>query len=570
MKFATLDMLLKPVRMRLLKAKGLDYFIRSLTMGIELACMWMVCGRLFLISGYRYGALLSLVAIVGIGLIWLLFRRPTDVDAARLLDQHGLEDRILTALIHQDQTSLVASLQRQDALEKGNLFVEEKLSEVVSMRVPRNRWLPGICALFVLVLLFLLPNPKDVILRDAVKDKAWVEVQKKQVDELVKQLAAKPSPLPVIKQMTEDLKELERRLSQTPTSAKALDELEKSLKKMETSIGDMEKQKQRSEQWAESMQRTEALRELGKALEQKSSESIQREAAKLGEQVQKMTSQQKQQLTSELERLAASAAAASPEAEQQLREQLQQAASALRSGEDAGAALAKLQAGLAAASAAQQTLAQQQAQAADAAASLAAGALPQARELAASGAQPGQAWAPGGRAEQLAAAGAAAPRASASPAAGSAGASAAPGASAGGAPASGGNGNSSGSPGGAGAGGTGTGGANAGGAGSGSGAGGTQGGTQGGTGAGSRGLVATPRERSGTGGTYVDGGPTRGSGGEVSQGGSAPALDGASRPYEDVYADYAAEASSALNRSELPQHMQNLVRDYFLEIQPQR
>ncbi|MEC0148765.1 hypothetical protein, partial [Paenibacillus alginolyticus] len=383
MKFATLDMLLKPVRMRLLKAKGLDYFIRSLTMGIELACMWMVCGRLFLISGYRYGALLSLVAIVGIGLIWLLFRRPTDVDAARLLDQHGLEDRILTALIHQDQTSLVASLQRQDALEKGNLFVEEKLSNVVSMRVPRKRWLPGACALFVLVLLFLLPNPKDAILSDAIKDKAWVEAQKKQVDELVKQLAAKPSPLPVIKQMTEDLKELERRLSQSPTSAKALDELEKSLKKMETSIGDMEKQKQRSEQWAESMQRTEALRELGKALQQKSSESIQREVEKLGEQVQKMTPQQKKQLASELERLAASAAAASPEAaEPQLHEQLQQAASALRSGEDAGAALAKLQAGLAAASAAQQALAQQQAQAAEAAASLAAGALPQARELA--------------------------------------------------------------------------------------------------------------------------------------------------------------------------------------------
>lgn len=571
MKFATLDMLLTPVRMRLLKAKGMDYFIRSLTMGIELACIWMVCGRLFLVSGYRYGALLSLVAIVGIGLIWLLFRRPTDVDAARLLDQHGLEDRILTALIHQGQTSLVASLQRQDALEKGNLFVEEKLNKVVSLRITRNRWLPGACALFVLVLLFLLPNPKDAILRDAVKDKAWVEAQKKQVDGLAKQLAANPSPLPVIKQMTEDLKELERKLSQTPTSAKALDELEKSLKKMETSIGDMEKQKQRSEQWAESMQRTEALRELGKALQQKSSESVQREAAKLGEQVQKMTPQQKQQLASELERLAASAAAASPEAEQQLREQLLQAASVLRSGEDAGAALTELQAGLAAASNAQQALAQQQAQAAEAAASLAAGALPQARELAASGAQPGQAWAPGGRAEQLAAAGAAAP--SASPAAGAvgagvsqggagagsagaggagagAGAAGSAGAGTGGAPASGGNGN--GSPGGGAGGGSGT------------------GGTQGGTGAGSRGLVATPRERSGTGGTYIDGGPTRGSGGEVSQGGSAPALDGASRPYEDVYADYAAEASSALNRSELPQHMQNLVRDYFLEIQPQR
>ncbi|MNI43037.1 hypothetical protein D3C73_973540 [compost metagenome] len=68
----------------------------------------------------------------------------------------------------------------------------------------------------------------------------------------------------------------------------------------------------------------------------------------------------------------------------------------------------------------------------------------------------------------------------------------------------------------------------------------------------------------------MDGGPLKGSGGEVSQGGQAPTVDGVSRPYEEVYKDYAAEAASSLNRSDLPQNMQNLVRDYFLEIQPQR
>ncbi|TXK77117.1 hypothetical protein [Paenibacillus sp. N3.4] len=553
MPLAQLDQLLKPVRIRLWKQTGLRTFIWSMTLGLATACVWLLLGRFFLISGYRYAAIVSLTGVLLVGVVWFFIRRPKLVDAALLLDRHGLDDRMTTALAYIDQTSLMAVLQRQEALEKGNGFVKERLYIVLAWKVSWKRWLPGVCALVVFASLLLLPNPKDADMLQASQDKAWVEEQKKKVEELKKEIEAKPSQLPAIKQMAADLNELANRLGQTPTTAEALKELEKTLKKMELGLGELAKQEQRSAQWAESMQRTEALRELAKALQQKSADNIQGEAAKLGAEVQKMSQQQKEKLASELERLAASAAAVSPEAEQQLREQLQQAASSLRSGDDA-AALAQLQAGLAAASADQQALAQQQAQAAAAAASLAAGALPQARQLAASGASLGQAWAPGGRAEQLAAAGdPAAPSGGTPPS--SAGAS--PGQSGTTANASPGQG---GSAAGAGAGsgtGTGQGGSGA-------------GGTQGGTGAGSRGLVATPRERAGTGGTYVDGGPTNGSGGEVSQSGSAPALDGASRPYEDVYADYAAAASKALNRSELPANMQNLVRDYFLEIQPQR
>ncbi|UKS30310.1 hypothetical protein LOZ80_15770 [Paenibacillus sp. HWE-109] len=556
MRYEKLEDLLDVVIARLLKVKGCHYLIRSLTVGIVLACIWMIGGRFFLINFYKIGAWGSVVLAVIAASVWLYLQRPRRQDAAQVMDKHGLEDRISTALKYAEQTSLLADLQRQDALHKANLFVDEQLTKVVVYRLSRKQWMPGAIALFVFGLLLILPNSNDTIIKQGSKERQWVANQQQQVAELVKELETKPSPLPAMKQMTGDLNELARRLGQTPTTAKALEELEKSLKKMETTIGDMEKQQKRSEQWADSMQRTEALRELGKTLEQKQTESMQREVAKLGEQVQKMTPEQKQQLASELERLAASAAAASPEAEQQLREQLQRAASALRSGEDPAAQLGQLQAGLAAASAAQQALAQQQAQAAQAAASLAAGALPQARQLAASGAQPGQAWAPGGRAERLAAAGSAP-----APNAGTA-AAGAPGA---GAPGAAPTGSGAGGPAGAGAGS-----APGSGPGQSGGSGGGAPGTQGGTGAGSRGLVTTPRERSGTGGTFADGGPTSGSGGEVSQGGKAPAIDGASRPYEDVYAEYAAEASGALNRSELPQHMQNRVRDYFLEIQPQR
>jgi hypothetical protein len=54
----------------------------------------------------------------------------------------------------------------------------------------------------------------------------------------------------------------------------------------------------------------------------------------------------------------------------------------------------------------------------------------------------------------------------------------------------------------------------------------------------------------------------------VQKGGPAPALDGVSRPYEEVYYQYAAEAKEAMGRSPLPERMQGLVEQYFQEIQP--
>ncbi|CRF28988.1 Uncharacterised protein [Mycobacterium tuberculosis] len=71
----------------------------------------------------------------------------------------------------------------------------------------------------------------------------------------------------------------------------------------------------------------------------------------------------------------------------------------------------------------------------------------------------------------------------------------------------------------------------------------------------------------GSGNIQSDQGPTVG-GGELQKGGPSPVIDGTSRPYEEVFSEYEKEAKRALDRQPLPQNMQNLVRDYFTEIQP--
>jgi hypothetical protein len=54
----------------------------------------------------------------------------------------------------------------------------------------------------------------------------------------------------------------------------------------------------------------------------------------------------------------------------------------------------------------------------------------------------------------------------------------------------------------------------------------------------------------------------------VQKGGKSPVFEGVSRPYDEVYSDYASEAKRSLERSELPQSMQGLVERYFMEIDP--
>ncbi|UJF35101.1 coiled-coil domain-containing protein [Paenibacillus hexagrammi] len=634
----TLRAHLRPVKRRLWMNLGVQYGLTSLSLGLLAACAWMVMARIFPITDYRIWACASCTAFLGMGCIWFYRNRPGDAAAAKWLDRNGLDDRVLTALQSEDQTTVFAVLLREDAEQAVSSFVSKDLKSRLKVRIGAIHWVSASSLLAAFVLMLFIPNQMDTYLANRHKQQEWMEKQSKQVEAWKEDWNKKPSDLLESKEIGEALQILQDKLDHTKLSIEALHEMEQAMKKLDASIAKLEKKQLQSKQWAESWQRTEALRQIGQAFQSRQSDRIRSAVSQAGERIARMTPQQKQQLASELERLASAAAAPTQEEEQQLRTQLKQAAAALRGSGKADAALEELGAALATAGADAEALAQEQSQAAALAAKMAANALPEARELAASGGQPGAAWDAGGLAERLAAgagagaqaggagaqagvagagAGAQASGAGAGAQAGGAGAGAgaqaggagagaqaggvgagtgaqaggagagvgaqAGGAGAGaGAQASGAGAGAGAQAGGAGAGaqaggvGAGTGaqaggagagvGAQAGGAGAGAGAQASgAGGTQGGFGAGTRGLVSTPRERSGSGSTYVDGGPlsSGGHGSQISAGESAPAMDGASRPYEDVYAEYEAEASQSMNRSDLPQQVQSLVRDYF-------
>ncbi|MCD1261542.1 hypothetical protein B5M42_022320 [Paenibacillus athensensis] len=510
---------LRPVIRRMRQARALRNGWWAVMAGLGAACLVLAAGRLWPIAGYRSAVwILPAVAIVA-GLLPSALRRIPLQAAAALTDASGLEERLTTALRFRGDTSVFAELQRREAAERLEAWLAHGgLQAALPLQPPRRLWLSAATLAALLGLLLLLPNGQDAALARRQMDQAWIAEQQ-QVERLAAALAALPSPAPAVQRMAGDLSQLGKQLAPDTTGPEALDQLEAALQRLDQGLKDLDKQQLAAQAWADSWQRTALLRGIGEALARGDAAGVRRELGGVAEAVAGMTPQQ-QQLADELRRLAASAEAAAPgQTAAGLAGGLEQAAAALAGGDtgSAAAALQGLTAALGDAAAGRLALAEQRAVAGQQAAELAAGA----------GVQGGS--------------GAGAQGGSGAGAQGGSGASAQGGSGAG---AQGGSGADA--PGGSGAG--------------------------AGTGAGSRGLVSTPRERTAGGADPVlDSGPLGGgSGGTTSQAGSAAGVDGGSRPYEDVYADYAAEASSALNRSELPQNVQNLVRDYFLQIQPQR
>lgn len=80
--------------------------------------------------------------------------------------------------------------------------------------------------------------------------------------------------------------------------------------------------------------------------------------------------------------------------------------------------------------------------------------------------------------------------------------------------------------------------------------------------------MTIPRDYKGSGNVQSDSGAIKGGGGDIQKGGVSPTAPGMSRPYEEVYRDYETEARKTLDRNQLPDQMQGLVEEYFIQINP--
>lgn len=560
---------LNTVRRRLQWFRELAGIRQGCLAGLFAASLWLAAGRLWPIEGAVFYALASLALLTAAGWLRGRLRQIPLVEAAREMDipEAGKErqDFMTTALAFAGDDSLPARLQRKQAEEHGAAYVQELKRRLPLPRRRKGWWVPFAVGALAVVLLAVLPNPMNQVLDQHRKEKEWIHAQQEETDKRIQELETKELEPLAKDALSKELADLRQALDRSREPAEALDNVEEAMQRLKEMQDKLDLKQQQTSDWLANLKNHHATEGLASPLEQKDSGNLDQKMDELRQKLPGMTPEERQGLADALDEIAKSAPEENEDAKR-LAEALKQAASAIESGDQAMSdqALEKL------AEALKQQLqtSENEAGQAEAAAALASALAKQgmglAEEMAASGLAVSDTWSMGGSAEQLAAGEGGAGGGEAGSEAGSdpgAGQGAGGTEEAGSNPGAGtGTGNGAGN-------GSGTG--NGSGSGQGQGQGTGQGQGQGdgaGLGSGGRTLVTTPRDLKGSGNVQTDGGPS--TGGSVQKGGESPVFDGVSRPYEEVYSDYATEAKRSLERRDLPQSMQSLVENYFTEIDP--
>ncbi len=505
------------VRRRIRRFRGLDGLRYGLLTGLATALVWLAAGRLWPLEYGKIAAAASLILCTAGGWVWGRLRRVSVILAAQTMDrpEAGQErlDLMTTALAYAKLQTFPAQLEREQAEEYGAAFVRD-----IKQRLPlprRRVWrIPAALGLLAALLLAILPNPMDQRVAQAREERAWINAQKEETNGQIAELDRLKLDTKAKEALAKELSELRRGLETSRKPGEALKNVEETMKRLREMSEKLELRQQARTEWLKRWDAHPLAGKLANALRNKSAAELTKQAETFRKQLSGLTEQERKELADKLKRIA-EAAPPDDERAKELADALKKAAAAVKEGQQLSTdqALANLNEVMLQNMRAAEASSGQ----ADAAAALASALAEQGLDLAenmqASGLAVSDTWSLGGSAEQLAAGG-----------------------------------------------GTGGGGAGAGqGQGGGNGAG-------AGLGSGGRALVTTPRDLAGSGNVQQDGGPA--TGGSVQRGGSSPVFDGVSRPYEEVYSDYAAEAKESLKRGDLPQSLQSLVENYFIEIDP--
>lgn len=550
------------VRRRIRRFRGLDGLRYGLLTGLAAALVWLAAGRLWPLEYGKIAAAASLILCTAGGWVWGRLRRVSVILAAQTMDrpEAGQErlDLMTTALAYAKLQTFPAQLEREQAEEYGAAYVRD-----IKQRLPlprRRVWrIPAVLGLLAALLLAILPNPMDQRVAQAREERAWVNAQKEETNGQIAELDRLKLDTKAKEALAKELSELRWALETSRKPGDALENVEETMKRLREMSEKLELRQQARTEWLKRWDAHPLTGKLANALRKKSAAELTKQAEAFRKQLSGLTEQERKELADKLKRIA-EAAPPDDERAKELADALKKAAAAVKEGQQLSTdqALANLNEVMLQNMRAAEASSGQ----ADAAAALASALAEQGLDLAenmqVSGLAVSDTWSIGGSAEQLAAGGGpgmgqggpgtdAGPGAGQGPGAGGA-AGTGPGAGAG---------SGSGSGGGTGGGGAGQGQSQGQGGGNGAGA---------GLGSGGRALVTTPRDLAGSGNVQQDGGPA--TGGSVQRGGSSPVFDGVSRPYEEVYSDYAAEAKESLKRGDLPQSLQSLVENYFIEIDP--
>ncbi len=297
---------LRPWHRRLCLRQVLHWTAGGIAAGLILACLVLIIARLLpwaQAPSIAIGLGAVCVVLAFAASIWL---RPSIASTAHIVDERlALYDRLSTAWEMRDQVSVLTSLQRRDALKQ---LEKHQPNTTISFSFKRSGVLVLTGALLVLALLIALPNPMNAILKQRAAFQGQIAQQVKSIDKARQILNQQTSTSAAQKQQIDQiLRDLETRLQQAKNETdaqQAIADAQAKLNQLRDPQAANRIQGQAAAGTALQNSSNQNLRSAGQALSNNDSKSLAQALQNLTSQASKMTPDQRAKLSQQLEQAA--------------------------------------------------------------------------------------------------------------------------------------------------------------------------------------------------------------------------------------------------------------------------
>lgn len=260
---------IRPIKYKEIVSQLLDKLSLSLLAALSVTLVLIVASRFIVLPhALNWGMWLTGAGLV-IGAGWTLFYLPNTYQIAKLADQMGLKERLITALELNDNTSAVADLQRQDMLK---VISNSDLAKRYRLRVDYKKWMVIAILLLAIVGVLQFNTKASILAQDALTRQQQLEEQVAQIEESIAK-ATDQAALDAqrAKRISEQLKAALKASKTEEDIAKALAVAKNELKDIKSKIANSQlPQAQKESRSAALNQAIEQINQAGRALDNQS------------------------------------------------------------------------------------------------------------------------------------------------------------------------------------------------------------------------------------------------------------------------------------------------------------
>lgn len=297
---------LHPWHNRLVLQYVLRWLVGGVLVGMALAGLVLIIARLTpwaAAPSWAGGLILAFVLAAPAIALWL---RPSTEGTAHIVDSKlQLQDRISTAWEMRDQKATLAVLQRRDALQQLKQYAP---TTTIDLRPGRSTLIALAVVIMALVLLIVLPNPMNDVLRQQEAFQAKVAQQVKAITKVRQDLVHQPDlPQTQKQQVDQILSDLQAKLQQARNENEAQQAIADAQAKLNQLRDPQAANKIQGQTTAGSSLQGSSnknLQSAGQALNNNNSKALAQALQNLANQAGKLSAAQRSQLSQQIEQAA--------------------------------------------------------------------------------------------------------------------------------------------------------------------------------------------------------------------------------------------------------------------------